>query len=362
MEKQQTDKMSNPVKDKKPIYSLGDFKIYRLNFLKYALANISDQIIYTSSKKECLGIISEIHSASNKDKLKSYEITYQNKDFEVRRIYKDIFALTFSDQDICKIGTEKGCLDEMPIAQKEFDDFISREKKNIEQEQNHVPSLKIDKSLCTDTEYMVLSSMVQEGSYRHDACFPYEKIIGSNEWKQSQAEEEWVKDMGEQLRNDLEETRFNNSLKNGFNGFDYLGVDVDPKGNIEILCRCESNKLRVTQFMTDLNQDLKKITGLENTIEGTYNKEGKLTGHKMVIHNSIMGNNSPLQKHIIDTLEKFGIDYSNSGIAHLNNIRETENRKSIQQNTNNRTESQKKSFKDFKIPEYIPTKGKGLSI
>lgn len=136
----------------------------------------TNNTIINDNVKTHYSIINEITNAKERTEiLKSKEVTYRNRDFEVRKMDDTSFALTFSDQDIVYIGTEQECRDKMPIHQKEFDSFLDRETKA-----DYNNSLRIDRSMCKDDkEYFVLSSMLADGSYNSDPSFPTDKIIDS---------------------------------------------------------------------------------------------------------------------------------------------------------------------------------------
>jgi hypothetical protein len=123
--------------------------------------------------------INEIGDAKERyEMLKSKEVIHRNRDFEVRKMDERSFALTFSDQDIVYIGTEQECRDKMPQLQKDYDSFVSKENGN-----DKLNTLRIDRSMCKDdTEYMVLSSMLADGSFKNDPSFPTEKIIDSKDF------------------------------------------------------------------------------------------------------------------------------------------------------------------------------------
>ena len=133
-------------------------------------------------------------------------------------------------------------------------------------------------------------------------------------------------------------------------------VDVYENGSIEILANYPYPGM-TNNFLTELDKELKTFSGLISTIEDNNETDGKVSGQKLIIHNSIKEKNRPLQKHIINALDKFSINYSNTGLVLLKQIIEKNDINPIKKNSmedlkkigNARTHEFKSGVKVFNV-------------
>lgn len=95
--------------------------------------------------------------------------------------YEDKYALmtTWIEEPIY-VGTEKECLSNIITSQIAMYDHEIDNK-----EMSYNTDKEIPREVCSsDNEHMVLNSMLQDGSYKSDACFPFDKIITIHPVKQ----------------------------------------------------------------------------------------------------------------------------------------------------------------------------------
>jgi len=104
---------------------------------------------------------------------------------------------------------------------------------------------------------------------------------------------------------------------------EYLGVDVYPNGSFEILC-CNKNFDQAQNFIKSINNELTRFPGVKTSIDYNRGADNNVNGMKVIVHNSIKEKNRTFQNHVIKTLDKFSVDYSNTGINNLKKIIDTE--------------------------------------
>jgi hypothetical protein len=121
--------------------------------------------------------------------------------------------------------------------------------------------------------------------------------------------------------------------------FELLDVDVYPNGSIEILC-VDKDLNKVHSLITTIEEEFKNIPNLLCYIENNRDYHGKVNGESIIILNSIKETNRSFQIKIIEILDKYSIDYSNSDLTLLKTILNAEKSKILIKGSDNKAYQQ----------------------
>ncbi len=258
------------------------------NFMKHIIntfdkmgVNYKDDVnlkeISNSLKVDIVEISKDNENNYPFDQKRKYEIIEKTEDISVIEYDKEknLYGVVFSETQLTHVGSREACLAEMPLMQKGYNEHWKDE-------------------------------MVREDKFIDPTDF---QSVDMNNL-------EYKKDHAELLGISLDEYNKRDLAKSS--------VDIYPNGKVEVLIYDKGFSIerpseeciqKTNGFETELKKNFEIMVSRENY--SFREREGE-EGFKLVIQNSIKNNKEEgIQKHIINAMDKFSIDYSNTPIKHL---------------------------------------------